>query len=61
MRSHLRMRASIWAGPSLAQMRLSLLGSSQERKPLSRGSKATPAWAAWRLAHSLPLRHALAL
>ena len=42
-------------------MRLRRSGSSQVKKPLSRGSNAIPALVAWRLAHSLPLQHALAL
>ena len=47
--------------PSRSQIRCSRVGSSQDANPLSSGSNPMPALAAWRLAHSLPLMHSLAL
>src|ERR1700739_4885840 len=42
-------------------MACSAVGSSTAANPLSSGSKPISALAAWRLAHSLPLMHSLAL
>ena len=42
-------------------MACTLAGSSTVAKPLSSAVKAMPFFAAWRLAHSCPLMHNLAL
>ena len=60
-RSHLRSSASMSGGPSRSQMACSAAGSSHEANPLSRASKLIPALAAYRLAHSCPLMHSLAV
>jgi putrescine aminotransferase len=44
--------ATSYPSPSWSQISCSASGSSQERKPLSNASKATPRWHNWRLAHS---------
>ena len=59
--SHLRSSASICAGPRLSQIACSAAGSSTAANPLSNGSNAMPALAAWRCAQWLPLMHSLAL
>jgi hypothetical protein len=47
------------AGPSRSQMAWSQTGSAQAANPLDSSVKASPALAAWRLAHSWPLTQIL--
>ena len=49
------------AGPRLSQIACTAGTSSQAANPLSSGVNPIPAFAAWRLAHSLPLMHNLAV
>ena len=51
----------MWLAPSRSHIRWRARGSLQEANPLSSGSNAMPALAAWRFAHSLPLMHSFAL
>ena len=48
-------------GPEPSQIACTAAGSSTAANPLSKAVNPIPAFAAWRLAHSLPLRHSLAL